>query len=291
MNVIPDPIANEVIKGNIGQQLLVNGKINAQQAETILRMQKETGMRFGEAAIKLGFITENDIQDVLAQQFEYPYLVSGSSLLSEKLVAAYDPFDSRVEGLRSLRSQIFLRWMEIGNKSIALSSYDANESCDVLAANLAIVFSQLGEHTLLIDSNLRGPKQCNLFGLKNNIGLSDILANRADQSCIQKITDLQDLSVLAAGTSAPNPQELLSRDAFGQLLADLEKQYDVIIFATTPLSIAADAQLIATRTKGVLLVAQKDVTPAKGLLQVKEQYQANKVEIVGCVLTEGNSIK
>ncbi|MBM5572343.1 MULTISPECIES: chain length determinant protein tyrosine kinase EpsG [Deefgea] len=291
MNAITGQLATQMAKANIGQQLLDNGKLNAQQAEKVLRLQKETGMRFGEAAIKLGFITENDIQDVLAQQFEYPYLVSGSSQVSEGLVAAYEPFDVRVEGLRSLRSQIFLRWMEIGNKSITLSSYDATESCDLLAANLAIVFSQLGERTLLVDSNLRTPKQCNLFGLKNNTGLSDILANRSDQSCIQKITDLQDLSVLTAGTSAPNPQELLSRDTFTQLVADLESQYDVIIYATTPLSIAADAQLIATRTKGVLLVAQKDITPAKGLLQVKDQFQANKVEIIGCVLTESHQTK
>lgn len=289
MSMNENKMMPKIAKGNIGQQLLDNGKLNPQQAEKVLQLQKESGMRFGEAAIKLGLITEDDIQDVLSQQFEYPYLVSGNSSVSERLVAAYAPFDSRVEGLRSLRSQILLRWMESGHKSIALASYDANEGSDLLAANLAIVFSQLGEHTLLVDGNLRASKQYDFFGLKNNTGLSDILAGRADVSCIQTITDFRDLSVLTAGTNAPNPQELLSRDTFTQLVAELESQYDVIIYATTPLATAADAQLIASRTKGVLLVAQQDVTPAKGLMWVKDQFITNKIEILGCVLTESSN--
>ncbi|QZA78229.1 chain length determinant protein tyrosine kinase EpsG [Deefgea tanakiae] len=276
-------------KGNIGQQLLDSGKINTSQAEKILQLQKESGLRFGEAAIKLGLITESDIQDVLSQQFEYPYLLSGQSTVDESLVAAYSPFDSRVETLRSLRSQIILRWMENGHKSIAISSYDSDSASDLLAANLAVVFSQLGERTLFVDANLRSNSKSNLFGLKNNSGLSDLLAGRTDLSCIQKIADLRDLSVLNSGTAAPNPQELLSRDAFGQLFQQLESQFDVVIYATSKLETAMDAQFIASRTKGVLLVVQKDKTPVKGLASLKEQFNANKIEIIGCVLTESDS--
>ncbi|QKJ66849.1 chain length determinant protein tyrosine kinase EpsG [Deefgea piscis] len=286
MNAIPDPIANEVIKGNIGQQLLVNGKINAQQAETILRLQKETGGRFGEAAIKLGFVTEDDIQDVLAQQFEYAYLVAGQSAVDQKLVAAYSPFDSRVEALRSLRSQILLRWLEGGNKSVALASYDADNTCDILAANLAIVFSQLGEHTLLVDANLRNAVQHQLFAVENGKGLSDILVGRSGIEAVQRISEFRDLSILTAGTTAPNPQELLSRDVFSNIVAELAQAYDVVIYSTSALKDAADAQLVASRVKGTILVASRNKTPVKGLEAAKLQLQSASATLLGCVLSQ-----
>ncbi|QZA82023.1 chain length determinant protein tyrosine kinase EpsG [Deefgea piscis] len=286
MNAIPDPIASEVIKGNIGQQLLVNGKINAQQAEKILRLQKETGGRFGEAAIKLGFVTENDIQDVLAQQFEYAYLVAGQSAVDQKLVAAYSPFDSRVEALRSLRSQILLRWVEGGNKSVALASYDGNNTCDILAANLAIVFSQLGEHTLLVDANLRNAVQHQLFAVENRKGLSDILVGRSGIEAVQRISEFRDLSILTAGTTAPNPQELLSRDVFSNIVAELAQAYDVVIYSTSALKDAADAQLVASRVKGTILVASRNKTPVKGLESAKSQLQSASATLLGCVLSQ-----
>ena len=286
MNAISDQIVNAVVKGNIGQQLLINGKINAQQAETILRLQKETGMRFGEAAIKLGMITEDDIQDVLAQQFEYPYLVSGQSAVSQSLVAAYSPFDSRVEALRSLRSQILLRWVEGGNKSVALASYDADQTSDLLAANLAIVFSQLGEHTLLVDANLRNAIQHELFAVENRKGLSDILAGRSGLEAVQRIAEFRDLSLLTAGTTVPNPQELLSRESFSNIVAELAQVYDVVIYTTTPLENAADAQLVASRVKGTILVASRNKTPVKGLEAAKSQLQSANATLLGCVLSQ-----
>lgn len=289
MDTAAEVNAPNIAKGNIGQQLLDSGKLTSLQAEKVLRLQKESGLRFGEAAIQLGFINESDIQNVLAQQFEYPYLVFGSSDIHKDLIAAYSPFDSQVEELRSLRSQVLLRWIERGNKSFAISAYEEGNASNLLAANLAIVFSQLGERTLLVDCNLRAPQQNSLFGLKSNTGLSDVLAQRADKSSIHKIKELRDLSILPAGTNAPNPQELLSREPFSNLVSELASDYDVVIYVTAPLSIAADAHIVAAKTKGTLLVTQRGITPVNGLLQAKQQYESSKVEIIGCVLVEGSS--
>ena len=286
MNAMTGQLAPQIAKGYIGQQLLDNGKLTSQQAEKVLLLQKESGIRFGEAAIKLGFITEDDIQDVLSQQFEYPYLVSGQSAVSEKLVAAYSPFNTEVEALRSLRSQILLRWVEGGNKSVALASYDGNQSSNLLAANLAIVFSQLGERTLLVDANLREPAQHELFAVENRKGLTDILAGRSGLEAVQKISEFRDLSLLTAGAQAPNPQELLSRDKFSKISAELEQAYDVVIYSTSPLQGSADAQLVASRVKGVILLANRHITPLKGLNAAKEQLEMSSATILGCVLVQ-----
>src|SRR5690606_31480932 len=76
---------------------------------------------------------------------------------SKALIAAYKPYTPQVEALRALRSQLMIHWFEHGNKALAVVAANAREGCSDLAANLAVVFSQLGERTLLIDANLRQP--------------------------------------------------------------------------------------------------------------------------------------
>src|SRR5471032_503354 len=114
--------APRVTDSSIGGLLLEAGKISPENAERVLRMQKELGIRFGEAAQRLGLITEADIQQVLARQFDYPYLLKGDKGYSEHLVAAYQPFSPQVESLRAVRSQLMLRWFARGHKSLVVMS-------------------------------------------------------------------------------------------------------------------------------------------------------------------------
>ena len=271
---------------NIGRLLLEMGKLTPEQAEKVLLTQKEMGMRFGEAAEYLGFITQDDIQKVLARQFDYPYLQKTEAAFPEELVAAYRPFTPQVEMLRAIRSQLMLRWFTKDRRALAIVSVDADPGVSIFSANLAIVFSQLGEQTLLVDANLREPRQQKLFGLANNLGLSDILAGRADQVEIAKITSFVDLSVLAAGTQPPNPQELLSRETFTLFNAQLEQNYDVILYDTSAFKTASDALIIASRVGGVLVVVQQEKSRVADVNLLCEQFARNGVEVVGVVMVK-----
>jgi len=161
---------------------------------------------------------------------------------SRKLIAAYEPFSPQVEALRALRSQLLLRWFNQGAKILAVISPNPDEGCSEMAANLAVVFSQLGERTLLIDANLRSPNQSKIFNLKQPRGLSDILINRNDLSVVSNLESLNGLSVLSSGTLPPNPQELLSRRGFAELLEKAKERFDVIIVDTPPAVVTSDAQ-------------------------------------------------
>ena len=97
---------------SIGAILIDTGRLSAENAERILRLQKEQGKRFGDAAIELGLLNEDDIRFALSSQFDYPYLLAGDNSLSQELVAAYKPFSPAVEQLRALRSQLMLRWFD-----------------------------------------------------------------------------------------------------------------------------------------------------------------------------------
>ncbi|PHV48038.1 chain length determinant protein tyrosine kinase EpsG [Janthinobacterium sp. BJB301] len=289
MNPALQPLVSAVPRtadSSIGSLLLASGKITPESAERVLRMQKELGIRFGEAAQRLGLVTEADIQQVLARQFDYPYLQQGEGKYSDKLIAAYQPFSPQVETLRAIRSQLMLRWMALGRKSLVVVGVNDGDGASLFAANLAVVFSQLGEQTLLVDANLRNPSQHEVFGLDARQGLSDILAGRAERDVITRIESFVDLSVLGAGTLPPNPQELLSRPAFSALRTELESSYDVVLYDSAAFSLGSDALALAARTGGVLLVARKNHTPVADINAMTEQMLHSGAQVVGSVLVD-----
>ena len=278
--------ANTVSDSSIGRLLLQLGKITLADSEKILNAQQKHGLRFGDAALKLGLIKESDIRQVLALQFNYPYLQAGQGKYSDELIAAYQPFSKQVEALRALRSQLMLRWFSEGFKSLAIVSANAGEGGSYLAANLAIVFSQLGERTLLVDANLREPRQHKIFNLKENRGLSDIIAGRAGLDVITQVDSFVDLSVLGAGTVPPNPQELLSRTSFIEFMNQAIGLYDVVLLDTTPATITADAQATVARCGGALLVSRLNHTRLVDLTEVRDQIAVTGARIVGVVIND-----
>lgn len=273
-------------ESSIGKLLLDLGKIKPEDAERILRLQKDDGLKFGDAALRLGLVTDSDIKQALALQFDYPYLQANQGGFSEELIAAYQPYSSQVEALRALRSQLLLRWFNVGNKSLAILSPSQEEGRSNLAANLAIVFSQLGEHTLLIDANLRNPVQHKLFNLTETKGLSDILVGRAGLDVATKIESFVDLTVLGAGTIPPNPQELLSRTSFTDYINQAINRYDVVIVDTSAANDNSDAQTIAGRCGGALLVSRLNETPVADLKNIRDQLLVTGVHIVGAVIND-----
>lgn len=284
----PMTVANST---NIGASLFDSGKITANQVVQILHYQKQNKTRFGEAAVALGFVTDADIRQVLAQQFDYPYLQKGEATnLSEELVAAYAPFSHEVENLRALRNQLMLRWLDkeedAGTTALAIVSAGRGEGRSWLAANLAIVFSQLGEHTLLVDADLRNPRQHILFGLDNREGLSQLLAERAVESTLNKVPKFRDLTVLTAGPMPPNPQELICCSTFQSLMNQWQRQYDVVLIDTPAMSQAVDGQSVAGRSRGALLVARKDHTRLGDLTGLQEMLEAADAKIVGAVMSQ-----
>jgi chain length determinant protein tyrosine kinase EpsG len=270
----------------VGKLLIEAGKLKLQDVEAIERCQKERGLRFGEAAVELGLVQETDIVQMLARQFDYPYLQAGEGGYSPQLIAAYQPFGSEVETLRKLRSQLVLRWFNAEQKALAVAGVDGGEEARLLAANLAVVFSQLGEKTVLVDANLREPRQQSIFNLARRQGLSDLLAGRCGMEAIVKLPGFVDLSVLPSGTVPPNPQELLGRPAFAALLRDLARSFDIILLDTPPAALYADAQNIAAEAKGAVLVMRKHQTRVADAEVLKKELMLAKAETVGAVLIE-----
>jgi capsular exopolysaccharide synthesis family protein len=160
------------------------------------------------------------------------------------------------------------------------------EGRSFLAANLAVVFSQQGARTLLVDADLRNPRQHELFKVSDRFGLSSLLARRCDENAIHRIRGLPGLAVLPAGATPPNPLELLTRPEFATMLANLTNDYGVIIIDTPAATLGADFQGIAAAAEGVLLVAHRNVTRAAAARTVAESLTATATTVAGVVLND-----
>ena len=273
---------------NIGDILVATGRLSPADAARIVQHQTNYKVQFGDAALALKVLTKDDIDFALSQQFDYAYLGDQDTSLSPSLVAAYQPFSRVGENLRAVRSQLMLRWLNAhAQKVLAVVSPAAAEGRSFIAANLAVVFAQQGQRTLLIDADLRAPAgqgQQALFKLSKSAGLSGSLAGRAGFEAVQSIASLPGLAVLAAGAVPPNPQELLGRPHFGQMLHTLSEQFDVILIDTPAGGVYADAEIIAARAGAALMVARQHHTLVPQATLLAKRLQDNGVTLVGSVL-------
>ncbi len=276
---------------SIGDILVATGRLSPADATRILQRQQQDNSQFGDAAIALNLLTKVDIDFALSLQFSYAYLSDQDTSLSPELVAAYKPFSHVGENLRALRSQLMLRWFTGApmRKALAVVSARAGDGRSFMAANLAIVFAQQGQRTLLIDGDLRASPahgQQALFKLGKGAGLSGILANRAGLEAAQHVAGLPGLCVLPAGAVPPNPQELLGRPSFSELLLTASDQFDVILIDTPSAGEYADAEIIASRAGAALLVARKNKSLVPATTQLARRLKESGVALVGSALND-----
>jgi receptor protein-tyrosine kinase len=276
---------------SLGAILVESGQLDARDVDRVLHYQRQENLRFGEAALRLGLISEADIQFALSRQFAYAYLrkaPDGTRSLSEELIAAYEPFSARVEAFRAIRSQLMLRWFDKGKgrQVLTIVGAERGEGRTYLAANLAVVFAQLGERTLLVDADMRNPRQQYIFRLESRMGFSTLLAGRSRDEVIVHIPELPGLSVLPAGPTPPNPLELLNRLNFDEFLIQVKSAYDVIIVDTPSMAIGEDAAMIAVRTGAALAVARSGTTRVAAISDLVLGLRDAGALVVGSVLND-----
>lgn len=275
----------------IGDILVATGRLSTADTRRIMQHQQDYQLQFGEAALALKVLTKEDIDFALSKQFDYAYLRDQDTSLSPGLVAAYQPFSRIGENLRAVRSQLMLRWLNNDpcHKVLTVVSPGPKEGRSFIAANLAIVFAQQGQRTLLIDADLRadpGQGQHSLFKLGKSAGLSGMLAGRTGPEAVQLIAGLPGLAVLPAGAMPPNPQELLGRPGFIKLLYTLGEQFDVILIDTPAGTSYADAEIVAARAGAAIMVARKNKSSLPQATLLAKRLQDNGVMLVGSVLND-----
>lgn len=278
------PAAGTIEDRPIGRILVDMGKLRPKDIARVFALHREKGLRFGEAARKLGLVSDADVEYALSVQFNYPYLKPGQGALAKDLVVAHDPFDPQSEILRDLRTQLLLHWVNAERRALAIASPDTGDGRSFVAANLAVSFAQLGEKTLLIDADLRFPRQHRIFGITSGVGLAHVLRGRAGLEAGERMGYFENLTVLGAGAAPPNPLELLSRAELPALLDEARKSYSVILIDTPAVARGSDTKVVSARADGVLIVARQNRTKLADLERLRRSVEACSVQVVGTVL-------
>ena len=280
--------APAVADRSIGSIIAETRNLSVDQVEKILQHQLAKGIRFGEAAIALGYANADDVLFALSQQFHYPYAAESQRKANPELVALNQPFGVQAESFRAIRSQIMMRLFNESQQRVAIAvvSPEAGDGKSFFSANLAITLAQLGGRTLLVDADLRGPRQHAVFGIENRAGLSGILSGRAEAKVIQQVAGVPSLFVLPVGITPPNPLELVERPAFGLLMRELLSKFDHVVVDTPAAQYGSDAAVIAARCGAALVVARKNKARINALQDLVSNIGESPACMVGVVFNE-----
>ncbi|KQR80209.1 polysaccharide biosynthesis tyrosine autokinase [Sphingomonas sp. Leaf343] len=270
--------------GRIGEVLRGAELITDAQAHKAQVYGAEHNMRFGEAAVELGFIDEATLQRALATQFNMR-LSEGDG--RDEPIAFTNPHSQAAEDYRSIRAALALRWFRHpqGARTLAVVSAQRGDGRSLVAANLAISFAQVGFRTLLVDADMRNPTQHQLFKLDDRRGLATFLTGRLDGRAYQEVSEIPALSVMPVGGIPPNPQELLLRKMLGRLVEEASAQFEMVIFDTPAASIGSDYQIIAAEAVGALVVTRREQTRTREAKQLVEACKGFGVRVVGSTMT------
>jgi chain length determinant protein tyrosine kinase EpsG len=288
----PPPLAGgeeaPVLDRSIGDIIAELRNLSAEQVEKVLAHQRSTGVRFGEAAVALGYASKEDVLFALSQQFHYPYTPEEKRTANAELVTLNEPFGARAEHFRALRSQLMMRLFVEGEprQALAIISPDAGDGKTYCAANLAVTLAQLGGRTLLVDADMRGPRVHEVFKVSNRAGLSGILSGRADKGVIQQVPGVPSLFILPVGTTPPNPLELVERPAFGLLMRELAAKFDHVVVDTPAAIYGADAAVIAARCGSALVIARKNASRVGMLQELVGSFAGSPAKLAGVVVNE-----
>lgn len=188
------------------------------------------------------------------------------------------------EQLRTIRSNINFSSVDKELQSMVITSSGAGEGKSTTSANLAVVFANSGKRVLLVDADLRKPTVALTFRLPNHRGLSTLIADREGQleQHIQE-SGVENLSILTSGPIPPNPSELLQSQRMTDLIPELTTQFDLVIFDMPPIGVVTDAQILASKTDGTLLVVRERKTTKQGLIKAKKLLTLANAHLIGVV--------
>lgn len=271
----------------LGAIFVAAGKISQSDTERIMDLQRREGWRFGEAALRLSLITDHDLVEALHKQYDLPEVQLDTAGDSDELIAAYQPYHRRTEELRALRTQLMVRWLKPPAETqqvLAVVSPGSCEGRSYVAANLAVLFSQLGGRTLLIDGDLRNPRQHLIFNIPDRIGLSAVLSGRADPDVAVPVRGFRNLVLLPAGAIPPNPLELLSRPLLPALLKEYVDDFDVILVDTPPALPYSDAQTIGFHAGSAIVLIRQNHTRIDDTTKVVRTLGDGGTKVIGTVM-------
>ncbi len=201
-----------------------------------------------------------------------------------ELVPHYFPDSRLAESYRSIRTALLLSSADRPVKTIAITSALPGEGKTVSVANLAVALAQSGKTVLVVDSDLRRPRQHRLFRVKNTFGLTTYLTDSVPIKDVVKSTEIPNLFLVNAGPIPPNPAELLGSDKMTRFIKMMTDECDFMLFDLPPMLEISDALVLGAKVDGMVLVVWGDKTSREALRKVRERLDMLKIRTLGVII-------
>ena len=195
-----------------------------------------------------------------------------------------DPGSEAAEAYRALRTAIKFGVPEGRAKTILIASPSSGDGKTTVASNLAIGLAQVGKRVLLLDCDLRHPRQHETFGIENHAGLADVLAHDLTPAEVAHKTVVQNLEIIPAGPSPENPADLLNSPRFLEVIEELTDRYDHVIIDSPPVLAVTDSRIIAASCDVSILVLRADRADRKMCEMSRDGLLSVGANLVGLVM-------
>ena len=199
------------------------------------------------------------------------------------------------EAYKTARTNLLYTNNYDGCNIIAVTSSYPGEGKTITCVNMAICLAQSGKKVVIIDSDMRKPQISETLGIEKTPGLSEILAgfvkiNDEEGNCCRQKTHIENLDVISAGKTPPNPSELLAGSRLKDLLDALSSEYDYIMIDTPPTLVVADSMILKNHINGYIVVVRSDVSSIDIVNETVSKLRQIDAKIFGFILN-GQKVK
>ena len=194
------------------------------------------------------------------------------------------------ESIKTLRTNLQFSSIDKTIRTLLITSSIPGEGKSFISSNLAVSFAQANKRVLLIDCDMRKGRLHKIFKLNNTNGYSNLLLDDvANFKDYVKKTNIPGLSVITRGTIPPNPSELLNSSKNKELIKELKKHYDKIIFDGVPCSGLTDSVIMSALVDKVAIVTTNKYTPKTELISTKNLLIKANAPIAGIIINKIDS--
>lgn len=188
------------------------------------------------------------------------------------------------EAYRILRTNVELKKSLYKARTLAVVSANAGEGKTTTLCNLAYVFATAGYSTLMIDADMRRPRLDRYAEVDSELGLSNYLTSDIELKDVVVKTSTPNLYMLPAGPLPNDPSGVLGSSRMAQLLSEVNKRFDIVLFDSPPVLGVSDASLLVSKVDATLVVLQPSKMPLKALLRMRSIIQNVGGQIMGLVM-------
>lgn len=189
------------------------------------------------------------------------------------------------ESIKTLRTNIQFSSKQV--KTILLTSCYPNEGKSDISFSLAVEMGKLGKKVLLIDADIRKSNFVHRYHVNEAVnGLSQYLSGQVGLENLIYHTNFQNVDMIFAGPTAPNPSELLEDKDFAELLSRKREDYAYIFIDTPPSANLIDATVVARNCDAAILVIESEAVSYKVAQKVKTQIERSGCHLIGAVLNK-----